>query len=309
MKQEKGFILVNALVLVAALSAVAVFLLARAEQGRVQLQGGLEAAQLGLGLDAFEALSIATLERDRGDPRDHLREAWARPSLNLALEGGVLSGRIEDMQGRFNLNWLADPENRLAQDAFDRLVVTLGQSPETGAALRLALQPGRPANAAAFLHLDPPRDPVGGAVHMLEQLASLPNVEASSWARLRPYVTALPGDSRLNVNTADAAVLAAFLPELTLPQVDQLIQQRTQTPFASTEAFLQHVGLSTPEEENTEDTEANQLSEAHISVGSNWFGASVSYQLGGLFAERDLLLERQGTAAGTVVAWRLTRLP
>jgi len=50
-----GFVLVNALVIVAALAMLATLLLVRAEGGRARLQAGLEADQLTLALDAFEA--------------------------------------------------------------------------------------------------------------------------------------------------------------------------------------------------------------------------------------------------------------
>ena len=61
---DQGFVLVNALVLVAALAAVATLLLSRAEQGRSRLESGLVADQLNLSLDAFDALAISQLARE-----------------------------------------------------------------------------------------------------------------------------------------------------------------------------------------------------------------------------------------------------
>ena len=49
--------------------------------------------------------------------------------------------------------------------------------------------------------------------------------------RLRPYVTALPRYTAVNVNTASAPVLAALLPRLSLTQVRQVVEQRDRIPL------------------------------------------------------------------------------
>ena len=59
-----GFVLLNALVLVAALAAAAAFVLSRAETTR-QLQAGAQGAVQGaLYLDGFEALALTLLRTD-----------------------------------------------------------------------------------------------------------------------------------------------------------------------------------------------------------------------------------------------------
>ena len=64
MRAQRGFILVNALVLVGALAAAAAVLLIRAEMS-VQRQAAWQgAAQIDAYLDAFEALAITVLEAD-----------------------------------------------------------------------------------------------------------------------------------------------------------------------------------------------------------------------------------------------------
>ena len=67
-RRSGGFVLVNALVLVAALAAVAVLLLARAESARALRATGQTATQLTLYLDAFESLAITVLEADAASP-------------------------------------------------------------------------------------------------------------------------------------------------------------------------------------------------------------------------------------------------
>ncbi|QAX32069.1 type II secretion system minor pseudopilin GspK [Leisingera sp. NJS204] len=306
---SRGFVLVNALVLVAALSAVAVLLLARAESGRARLQAGQEADQLALALDAFDALAITLLAQDRS-ATDHPGEAWARVQAEQALARGAVSGRIEDLQGRFNVNWLADPDNTAARAAFARLLKILALPPRTGETIRAALQPGGPQNRAAWARLDPPLDPVGGALLDAGQLAGIPGLPPRSYQRLRPYITALPGSSRLNVNTASPQVLAAFLPHLPPAALARL---QTALPAASPEAFLAAAGLAriSAEQapEQSDETAADHLGAEQITVVSHWFRASSQAQLGTLSAQRSTVLRKTGAARRPAVAWRLTRRP
>ena len=65
-----------------------------------------------------EGLAAIALQADsRADARadvaaDHLGEVWAQPPTPYPLEaGGWMSGRIEDLQGRLNLNLLAEMQS------------------------------------------------------------------------------------------------------------------------------------------------------------------------------------------------------
>ena len=70
-----------------------------------------------------EQWSIALLKRDlRSDLEnnervDTLEEDWATIPPSLPVEGGFVSGRIEDLQGRFNLNNLLKVNKRPGEDS------------------------------------------------------------------------------------------------------------------------------------------------------------------------------------------------
>lgn len=70
-----------------------------------------------------EQWAIALLKRDlRSDLEnnervDTLEEDWATIPPSLPVEGGFVSGRIEDLQGRFNLNNLLKVNKRPGQDS------------------------------------------------------------------------------------------------------------------------------------------------------------------------------------------------
>ena len=310
--RSAGFVLVNALILVAALSAVALFMLARAEGARAHALAGQQSAQLGLYLSAFEALAITTLQADPPGAVDHLGEAWARSDYDVTLDRGRVSGQITDLQGLFNLNWLANPDDTLAQNSFDLLAARIGLSPQAGDAIRAFLRPGGPQGAAALAYgrTDPAVAPVGGAMVMMDQLAVVPGLERAVLIRLAEVAAVLPGDSALNINTAPAPVLASLFPTVTAVRLDQLIQVRRTRPFASVAAFLAAAGLETSKtgEDNAQDaTDPGQISQDRLSVGSDWFGVRIRAGLDGAEARRTAVLHRRPMPLGVRVAWRVSR--
>lgn len=310
---DQGFVLVNALVLVAALAAVATLLLSRAEQGRSRLESGLVADQLNLSLDAFDALAISQLARDTGN-RDHLQESWARPQSPLALARGEVAGHIQDLQGRFNVNWLSRSDNALAQEAFDRLLARLGLAARLGDDIRRFVTPGaQQADRQRWLQRDPPLDPVGGPLLSADQLADLPGLSPRAYARLRPLITALPGDSRLNVNTAQTAVLASFLPDLSSAGLAQLLRHRDREGFASVERFLTAARLHQGEDDAAQQDSPPEAPEAlgpeQISVSSQWFRADSQAWLSGATARRVSLLRRRASGHRPELIWQVTHRP
>ncbi|WP_375257063.1 type II secretion system minor pseudopilin GspK [Citreimonas sp.] len=297
MRARRGFVLVNALVLVAALSAAALMLLGRAETGRARLQAGGDGDRLALAAGAFEALAQRRLAGD-APVIDHDGELWAAPAEGLALDPGIVSGTVTDMQGRFNINWLADPADTAMRAAFDRLVAALGLPPSTGDRIAAFVRPGA-SDPEAWRRLDPPLAPVGGSVLLIDQLREVPGLSSEALERLEPYVTALPGDSLLNVNTAPGQVLSALMPDMPPTRAAQLLQRRARNPFADVDAFLAEAGLG-----SDDDT----IDPARLTVGSSWFLAHATLRLGDRATRRRTMLHRP--APGQVsVAWRIETRP
>ena len=302
MNKDRGFVLVNALVLVAAMAAVAVFLLSRSETARVRLEQGQSSDQIGYYLDAFDALAITLLDSDTGNV-DHAGEAWAKADYNVPVDRGQIAGQVTDMQGLFNLNWLTDPSNTRAQGAFDQLLTRTGISPQAGTAIVAFLRSGGPQSRQAYARLDPPLDPVGGAILMFEQLRDIPQLRASDLEKLRRVATALPGSSTLNINTTTSQILAGFFPELTPTIVARILSVRQRTPFESTAEFV--TALETALGEGLDDS----FDESRFSVGSQWFRVDSAAQLKDHTAKRSAVLFRAPFPIGTSVRWHTTTRP
>jgi general secretion pathway protein K len=174
-----------------------------------------QAYQIALGAEAWAA---DFLRKDLQESQtDHLGEIWARPLPPLPIDGGgIVTGRLEDLQGRFNLNNLVNPDgttNEAAVKQLERILAALQLEP--GWAVAIAdwidsdTQPGFPDGAedSVYTGQDPPHLTANMPVTRVSELMVLPEFGAERFARVRPYLAALPVGSKLNVCTAPGVVL------------------------------------------------------------------------------------------------------
>lgn len=82
------------------------------------LQHQQQARLYTLGLEQWAMLVLAR-DRKQNDT-DHTGEAWANSPPTLPIEGGTISGRLRDLQGRFNLNNLWQPASSTAANDANR---------------------------------------------------------------------------------------------------------------------------------------------------------------------------------------------
>ncbi len=291
MRAQRGFVLVNALVLVGALAAAAAVLLTRAELSTVRQSAWQAAAQAEAYLDAFDALAVTILQADPFGGADHPGETWAQPVRAADLDRGEVSGTILDLQGRFNINWLAVQDDLHAQQAFRNLLTAKGLPVSLGPAITGFLAPGGPANADSYTTTRPR----GGPVLDTRQLRAIPGLTTDQFARLSPLIAALPSDSTLNVNTASPELLAAWMPGLNAAQARTLTDRRRRDPFSSVDAFLMDLPPAI----------ASEVNDVRLSIGSRWFLARGTAELDGRVLTRRSVLVRHPLPVGVLVDYRL----
>ncbi|PCJ04064.1 MAG: hypothetical protein COB16_11525 [Rhodobacteraceae bacterium] len=297
---ERGFVLLNALLLVAAFAAAAVYVLGRAESARLrqsELQG---AGQLRLYLDGFESLALTLLRADQqGGAVDARSDVWAGAIDNVVVDRGQLSGQISDLQGRFNVNWLANPEDLGAETGFTRLLARLGLPSRLAPQIIEFVRPGGPSDSAGYARLTPAITPQGGPVLLLEQLQVIPALRPRYFARLAPYLAALPSDSLLNLNTVSPEVLISLLPGANSGSLEQVLLSRRQNPFTSVEDFiLRSSGAFSLEG-------LPELEELRFAVGSAWFHVDIAAQLEDRTLTRQTIIFRRPLPYGPQVWYRL----
>jgi general secretion pathway protein K len=172
--------------------------------------------QIALGAEAWAA---DFLRKDaQQNQQDHLGEPWAQTLPPLPVDEGIgtVEGRLEDMQGRFNLNNLVFADGTTNEKAVQQLQRILGMLDiEPTWATMIAdwidsdANPGFPDGAedTLYMGLDPPHLAANMPITRASELMALPNFGIERFRQLRPYVTALPVGTKLNVCTAPGIVL------------------------------------------------------------------------------------------------------
>ena len=217
----------------------------------------------------------------------------------VPVDNGSLTGRIDDEQGKFNLNNMVTyGRANLAQVTnFRHLLSILALPPSLADALVDWIdadsepQPGDGAEDAYYLSLQPPYLPANRPLPDVAELALVRGFDDKVRERLRPFVTALPRFTPVNANTASPEVLAAVVPGMSLDAARALVAQRERAYFRSFSDFFFQLppGLIVPTE--------------NISVSSNYFMATMRVTLGGAQASGSALLARD-TVGWPAIVWR-----
>lgn len=208
LRRREGMILLNVL-LILAVASVAVLVMVSSQDIEVQRSTRLrDAAQAGAYARAGELSAITVLRRDAltAAGSDNLAEPWAQVGQQaIAVPGGRFSLAITDDQARFNLNRMMGGEAQPI-DLFQRIAATAGVAPET--AVRIA----------TVVRLAGPLADLG--------LLRTAGVSPEDLARLEPWVTALPAEAGVNLNTVGAPLLGLMIGD---PGVaDAVIRRRSQ---------------------------------------------------------------------------------
>ena len=295
MKAQRGVALITVLLVVAIVTVVCAGMIARQQlsiRGTANQAQARQAWHYALG---GEALAQSILRRDlraagagagAGQPSvDHLLEPWAlpQPAYDLDEGQGQVQVRIEDLAGRFNLNSLVQQQqpNAAALAQFRRLLLRLQISEPYAERLVDWLdtdqQPSGEQGAEdnAYLLLDPPYRTGGRRIEDLSELRLLLDMRDEDFQRLAPFVTALPADTPLNVNTASAMVLSSLADSLSLSTAEALVQARQAGPFRDAANFMAQPALG-----------GVQLQGTSVAVTSQFFQATSEVRL----ADRRLAL-------------------
>ena len=299
--RQRGVALIMAVLIVALATILAVNVTFRGmvDQRRsanlFALDQGFEVA---LGAEAWAA---DILRKDAQDSQtDHYGEIWAKSLSALPIDEGVgtVEGRIEDMQGRFNLNNLVFSDgttNETAVKQLERMLGMLDIEPTWATAMAdwidSDVQPGFPDGAedSVYTGLDPPHFAANMPITRASELMVLPEFGADRFRRLQPYITALPVGTRLNVCTAPGIVLDSLSESQRQFSLDpeDLAKRRMEACFPTLDEL--RGTLDQAEYEQIKDT---------LSESSSYFRTTVWVTIGTTQFTLYSLLARGG--AGTV---------
>ena len=230
---------------------------------------------------------------------DHLKEPWALRLPPMPVDNGELAGYIEDQQGAFNLNNLVrgGKISVVQLERFRKLLKTLDLP--TALAQSLAdwidadndLQPNGGAEDNYYLSLEAPYLTANRPLTDVSELALVRGYNDQVRERLGPFVSALPENTAVNVNTASPEVLSAVIEGLDLDAARALVAQRDRTYFRDMSDFSSRLPRGI------------EIASNDLRVSSSYFVARVRVTIGPAEARGMALLVRSDIGWPTIV-WR-----
>ena len=297
--RQRGVALITAVLMVALATMLAVEVSFRGflDQRRSATLFGLDQGfEIALGAEAWAA---DFLRRDAQESKtDHLGEVWAQPLPPLPIEGGTVEGRLDDQQGLFNLNNLRFHDGTVNEQAvrqLERLLGWLEIEPTWAATIADWVdedaQPGFPDGAEDSVYTGqmPPHLAANMPVTRASELMVMPGFGLERYLKLRPFVTALPVGTPLNVCTAPGIVLDSFLEdvrEFGLMDPEELANRRGEGCFPTLQDLRGAMGEPAYEQLKNSFTES-----------SGYFRASVWVTIGTTQFSLYSLMVRSNTGA------------
>jgi general secretion pathway protein K len=267
---QRGLALIIAMLVAALAAAVTVSLAAAQAQWTAQVANRRDKIQAQSVALAGVAWTRQILDADeRTTTIDHPGEPWALPLPATPVENGSVEGRIVDAQSYLNANNLRGGAHVAAERRrFERLFETQ------------RLQP-----ALLGVLADQATPPL-----RMQEFAAARAMTPAALAGLMRYVTALPADTPLNVNTASSEVLAASIANVDATAMTRLIASRAERPFASLAEFRERLPGG-----------ASIGDEAMYTVKSRYFLVDVNARQGDAIAQAHALIDRGGNTSSRVV--------
>lgn len=200
--------------------------------------------QVALGAESW----IRNILRDDAiqSPTDHLGELWASELPGLPVDNdsvqGAVTGQIEDLNGRFNVNNLLDANGGIDEDVleqFRNLLIALEIEPRFAGLAADWIDADQDASFPdgaedpIYTGLMPPYRTYNRPLVNITELAALEGMDKASFDRLLPHITALPGRTNINVNTATFAVLQSLDASIDATTAESLMSQREEAGFAN----------------------------------------------------------------------------
>jgi len=230
---------------------------------------------------------------------DQLGEIWATQLPPVEAEGYRVSGGMEDQDRRFNLNNLVlNGQVDTRQLAIFVRLLRILHLPDNLAYLVADWMDAddTPLNASSvesayYESLSTPYPAANHPLTNLNELLRVKGLDRNVLSALRPYVTALPTRTPVNVNTASPEVLAALVEGLSSEQAYAMAAKRERIYYRNSQDFQLALpeGMTAPAD--------------MVSVSSQYFLVQARVRNERLAIGNQALYHRQGPVLPKLI-WR-----
>lgn len=243
-----------------------------------------------LGLEDYARLF---LQKDSKDSKiDHLKEDWAIGIPALPIEGGFLSGSMEDAQSKINLNMINEKE---IEDRLRLLCNNLDVSPDFIPALKDWIdgdQDSVDADGAEddyYTSLEQAYRTANRNMSDVSELMLVKGMEFENFQKLKPFITVLPSSTSLNINTIPAEIYSTLDSGL---NAEKFIADREKDPYSSLEDYKKRM-------------DHPALIEKGLTVSTEYFHASGQVTIGDKTLFVESLIHRDNKGGTRIMSRKL----
>lgn len=162
-----------------------------------------------------------------------------------------LSGHLDDMQAKLNLNGLKDKETfSIALQLFQQLFPKMPEKQRQTLLLNIKdwISPYRPELGmddlqAWYLQQTPAYQPARQAMKSLSELRLVKGISAAYYQKLEPYVTVLPEPTPINIRTAAEPILNSLSAVIEKNNIKKVIELRKGKDEKALLKFLKQIKL------------------------------------------------------------------
>lgn len=287
--KSRGVALITAMLVMSIATITAVAMMARKQVDFRRSENVLYHEQAYLYLLGAEDWAKQVLVNDRKkNDIDSYKDDWATILPPLPIEGGSIGGRIEDLQGRLNINNLANGDiNSIDYARFKKLLeqndIPVGLLNTIVDWLDADQETRFPDGAedVDYLYGDTPYRTANRMMQSATELLLVKGMTFEMYEKIAPAIIALPDHTELNVNTATAQVLQTLVEDLTAADAEKLIADRLKDPFAKIEDFLQHPSVK-----------GKKVNTNGLTLSSKYFLLTANAEVGRAHASLESLIHR-----------------
>ena len=288
--KENGVALITVMLILALATVLAVSMSSRQQLDIHRSANVINFEQAFQYILGAESWGKQILKRDFVDNKiDSFNDDWATVLPPLPIEGGQMSGKLEDLQARFNVNNLVldGKPQKLYVDRFKRLLRNLELNEDLAAVIIDWLDSNEETGFSGaedneYLNLSPAYRTANQAMSDISELLLIKGVDFETYEKLRPFVCVLKSNTAINVNTASAEVLSSIVKDITLEDAKSLVEERNKETYKKLDDFLQHPLLKQKKVKNE-----------GLNVSSNYFQLNSTAQIERISVEFTTILHRE----------------
>lgn len=294
--RQRGVALITAVLVVAIAAIIATSMMSRQNFDTRRTANIIHRDQaIAYALGAEHWAGVELSKDAKTNNYDHLKENWAYEMPPLPIDGGFINGKLQDLQGRFNLNSVLDP---LQAERLIRLCQAINVEPDFIPALQDWIDRDTEvrdngAEDESYTLMNPPYRTANTFLADTSELLLVKGVSVQDYNNLTFYISALPGNSDINVNTASPLLLQSLTHQVTLPDVERIIGIRTDKPYQDIDVFVEDEAFA-----------GKEISEDHLTVSSQYFLLTADVMLGDTPLTLQSVLNRTPEGKITVIQRR-----